>query len=582
VADRLPSPTAVPSVVVADHPEVTCRHSLATTHRSGAVLRLTTLGGLAISDEGRPLGGAARHPRRLSLLALLAAGERGVTRDRVLAYLWPEHDTPHARHALNQALYALRRDLGADVVADRGGTLLLDPAAITSDLAELRAALARAEPERAAALYAGPLLDGVHLRGAPEFERWLEGERDALARGMARVLEQIAGAAAERGDARAAAEWWRRRAALDPLDARAALALMHALIAAGDRTGALRHARAHAELVRRELDAPPDPRIAALAERLRRDAAAAVARRRSSGAAAPDDVVARASVPGDALDGRYRVERELGRGATAATYLAADLRHGRAVALTVLHADLAATLEARRFLRAIRAAARLQHPHVLPLFDSGESAGSLYYVTPYVAGGSLRARLTSGGPLPVAGAARLARSLAAALDHAHRERIVHRGVRPECVLLAGEPEAPHAMLGGFGIARAIDAALEERLTIAGHAVGDPRYASPEQARGEPRIDGRSDLYALGCVLYEMLVGAPPPAGPGDRSAPLVVRRAMAREAPHPRDRRPDVPSWLDAVVARALAPHPADRFATGAEMAAAIGAGPGVGGRGQR
>ena len=207
-----------------------------------------------------------------------------------------------------------------------------------------------------------------------------------------------------------------------------------------------------------------------------------------------------------ALADRYRLDRELGQGGMATVYLAHDLKHDRDVAIKVLRHDVSAALGPERFLAEITTTAHLQHPHILGLLDSGEAAGFLYYVMPFVEGESLRQRLTREKQLPLAEAVRIASEAASALDYAHRHGVIHRDIKPENILLEGA----HAVVADFGIAKAINAAGGQTLTQTGMAVGTPQYMSPEQAAGETDLDGRSDLYALGCVLYEMLAGQPLP------------------------------------------------------------------------
>lgn len=268
-----------------------------------------------------------------------------------------------------------------------------------------------------------------------------------------------------------------------------------------------------------------------------------------------------------ALAGRYAVEREIGRGGMATVLLARDLKHDRAVAVKVMHTDFSEALGEERFLREVRITARLSHPHILPLLDSGASDGLLYYVMPFVEGESLRARLAREGQLPVADALRIAREVADALGYAHGRGIIHRDVKPENILL----ESDHALVADFGIARAMDEAKAERLTATGLAMGTPLYMSPEQAQGEATIDGRSDIHSLGSVLYEMLVGEPPHRGP---TAQAVITRKLTESAPPIRSRRPSVPAAVETALARALAPTPADRFRTAADFAAALVDGP--------
>jgi len=262
-----------------------------------------------------------------------------------------------------------------------------------------------------------------------------------------------------------------------------------------------------------------------------------------------------------ALGDRYRVERELGRGGMATVYLAHDLRHDRPVALKVFHPELAAAL-GERFLREIRVAAKLSHPHILTVHDSGESASLLWYTMPVVDGESVRQRIHREGQLPVEEAVRIARTVAEALDFAHAHGIVHRDIKPENILLFGnEP-----MVADFGIALAIDAVGQDRLTQTGFSLGTPSYMSPEQACAEPRLDGRTDIYSLGCVMYEMLAGEPPYTGPTPQA---VVARRLTEPPPSLRTVR-ELPDALEQAVHKALARSPADRFATARDFARAI------------
>ncbi|MGH7516483.1 MAG: protein kinase domain-containing protein [Gemmatimonadales bacterium] len=272
-----------------------------------------------------------------------------------------------------------------------------------------------------------------------------------------------------------------------------------------------------------------------------------------------------------ALSGRYAIDREIGRGGMARVYLARDLRHDRDVALKVLRPELAASLGADRFLREIRIEARLQHPHILPLHDSGIAGGRLYYVMPYVAGETLRDRLGREKQLSLADAVRIACEIADALSHAHANNIVHRDIKPGNILLSGG----HAVVADFGIARAMTVAAEEQVTDAGLAIGTADYMSPEQASGAYGLDGRSDVYALGCVLYEMLAGEPPFRG---RTTQAILARHLHEPPPPLRIRRPNLPEAVEDAVAKALAKVPADRFATAAEFAEALRAAEASGG----
>jgi tetratricopeptide (TPR) repeat protein/tRNA A-37 threonylcarbamoyl transferase component Bud32 len=271
----------------------------------------------------------------------------------------------------------------------------------------------------------------------------------------------------------------------------------------------------------------------------------------------------------EALRDHYVIERELGRGGMATVYLAYDLKHDRRVALKVLHPELAAALGPERFQREIRTAARLQHPHILTVFDSGEAGTAerggarLWFTMPYVEGESLRDRLRREGQLPIDDALRIAVEAARGLDYAHQHGVIHRDVKPENILLTDDGST---LVADFGIARALGAGGEQ-LTETGVVVGTPAYMSPEQASGDHSTDARADLYALGCVLYEMLTGEPPFSGPTTQA---IMAKRMAAEAPRVRVLRPAASETIEHAIARALARAPADRFRSMAEFARAL------------
>ena len=274
-----------------------------------------------------------------------------------------------------------------------------------------------------------------------------------------------------------------------------------------------------------------------------------------------------ASELADALRDRYLIERELGRGGMATVYLARDLKHDRLVALKVIHPELAATLGPERFLREVQLTARLQHPHILPVHDSGEAAGRLWYTMPFVEGESLRDRLNRERQLSLDEALQIASDVLAALAYAHSRGVIHRDIKPENILL----EAGEAVVADFGIARAISAAGAEHLTQTGMAVGTPAYMSPEQAAAGTALDGRSDLYSVGCVLYEILAGEPPYTGPTPQA---VMAKRFLEPVPHLRTMRESVSEAVERAVTKALAKVPADRFGTAAEFAEALHAPP--------
>jgi serine/threonine-protein kinase len=264
-----------------------------------------------------------------------------------------------------------------------------------------------------------------------------------------------------------------------------------------------------------------------------------------------------------ALADRYQIEREIGSGGMATVYLAQDLKHERQVAVKVLNPELAQSLGAERFLREIKTAAHLTHPHILPLFDSGEADGFLFYVMPFVKGESLRSRLTKEKQLPVEDAIQITREIADALAYAHEEGVIHRDVKPANIML----EAGHAVLADFGVAHAVAEAKDDRITRTGTSLGTPAYMSPEQATGEQDLDGRSDQYALGCVLFEMLAGHPPFTG---AQVETVVRQHLTEDPPLVTRLRPTVAHEIEKVIHRALAKSPADRFRNAGELAAAL------------
>ncbi|MBA3646563.1 MAG: serine/threonine protein kinase [Gemmatimonadaceae bacterium] len=264
-----------------------------------------------------------------------------------------------------------------------------------------------------------------------------------------------------------------------------------------------------------------------------------------------------------ALAGRYDISREIGAGGMATVFLAHDVKHDRDVAIKVLHPDLGAALGSERFLSEIKTTAKLQHPHILPLLDSGEADGLLYYVMPVVTGESLRVRIEREGQLSINESVRIAKETASALDYAHRHGVVHRDIKPENILL----HDGQAIVGDFGIALAVSAAGGARMTQTGLSLGTPQYMSPEQAMGERTVDARSDVYSLGAVTYEMLTGDAPFTG---NSVQAIVSKIMTQRPTPISATRDTVPETVENAVMIALSKLPADRFATAAEFANAL------------
>ena len=263
------------------------------------------------------------------------------------------------------------------------------------------------------------------------------------------------------------------------------------------------------------------------------------------------------------MEGRYTIEERVGRGGMGIVYRAQDAKRGRTVAVKVLRPELVASLASARWVREIEIAQQLEHPNILEIYESGEVDGILYSVMPFIDGASLRDRLDRVVQLPVADALRIAYEVADALTYAHGRGIVHRDIKPGNVLLDEE----RVLVGDFGIARAMTIAGGDRITSSGVAVGTPGYMSPEQTTGDSAVDGRSDVYSLGCVLYEMLAGEPPFTGP---TAQVIIARVLKERPPSVCMLRPEIPPAVEEVLGRALAKAPADRIGSSAELAEAL------------
>ncbi len=523
------------------------------------MIELRLLGRLTLtSADDRDVRALLGQPRRLALLAYLAAASPPGfhRRDTVLALFWPELDQEHARAALRQALHVVRDALGTDAITSRGDEEIgLDFDQVSCDVVAFERAVERGQVREALDLYRGDLLEGFFISDAPEFERWLETERARLRQTAARAARDLVERAEARGNLTTAVQLARRAAQLAPGDEATLRRLITVLDRHGDRAGALKAYEEFAEVLAADYQAEPAAETQALV--------AAVRTRQGAAMPAPllaIDLLARLRA---GLADRYRVERELAHGRTAAVFLAHDLKHERPVAIKVLHPELAAAVGAERFLREIQLAARLQHPHIVTLHDSGATDGLLYFVMPYVAGESLRARLDREPQLPIPEALRITGDVAQALGYAHDLGVVHRDIKPENILL----EDGHALVADFGIARAIMAAGSDRLTETGIALGTPAYMSPEQGTEDGEVDGRSDLYALGCVAYEMLAGAPPFTGPTAQA--ILARHAVDPVAPI-RTVRETVPRGVEQAVLKALAKVPVDRYAGATEFAQAL------------
>jgi len=526
---------------------------------------LRLLGGATLVGPAGPVAGVAAQRRRLALLALLAvARDATLSRDKAVAYLWPEADAERARHNLAVALHALRGALGERALVSSGDDLRLDRDLVACDVVDFEQALDRGALDHAVALYGGPFLDGVHLGAdSAEFDRWADAERSRLAGRYASALERVADERAARGAPREAADAWRRLAALDPYSGRAALGLMRALERLGDRAGAIQHARVHTALLREDLEAEPDREVTALAEQLRGASSSPVPAAVLRGPAGPSAADGPAGQVLRALDERYAVGRVVDEGKVVTIYEARDTRGGHDVSLHVLNPRIAGIGGLDRFRRVLERVARLAESHVVPVSDVGAAGDALYYASPRTPGSlTLRERLQRERPLPVDEALGIARDVALALAHAHERDVHHGDLRPKHVVLAGGT----AMLAGLGVVEALGASGGGGPGGTGVTIGAPAYLSPEQLTGEGTPDARSDVYGFGCVLYETLAGELPFGT--DRFS--SISRKLSQAAPSLRTIRESVPEALDQVVRKCLARTPADRYRTGSELRDAL------------
>ena len=497
----------------------------------------------------QPLHSLAAQPKRIALLSYLCvAAPRGFhRRDTLLALFWPDSDQEHARASLRHAIHVLRRSLGSDVVLARGDEeLCVSSQSLWCDAVAFDEAVAAGRAQEAAELYRGDFLAGFFIRAAPEWERWLDAERTRL-RSRA---SQMARAMAERSETErnitGAVHWAGRAVELTgDDDERAFRRLLELFDRIGERAGALRAYDAFARRLQAEYGTEPAAETLALLGRIRARHAAVI----------PSGLP---SVSG------YEIERELARGEIANVYLARDLKHDRPVVIKMLRRELTATLGISRFLSEIEIAARLRHPHILPLYDSGTVSGVPFYVMPLASGYSLRDRLRRHGTIPITDSLRILRDIAGALALAHRHGIVHCDVKPENILL----EEEHAVLADFGIARAVAAAsISEGAPATGIPLGSPGYMAPEQSSAAPVFDARADVYALGVVAYEMLAGITPFAADSDETTVSAKRTGIPRPL---NELRSDVEQWLADLVAKALAPEPDARFQDSGQLATAL------------
>lgn len=526
-----------------------------------AVIEFRTLGALDLrSADGHQLHSLLAQPKRVALLAYLCVANPGAfhRRDSLLGVFWPDADEAHARTSLRNALHVLRHSLGDAAVLSRGD----EEIAINSDLVWCDAVAFTQKVgsdgvEDAIDLYRGDFLAGFFLEDTPEFEHWVEAERArlrALAARAARVSAERREKEQHLTDAIGLA---RRAVQLTETDERAIRRLIELLARAGDRAGALEAYDSFERRLADQLGGEPSDETRAVIERIRRAQVASGEARAAAVTPPRLAEVDRLDIPG------YSIERELGRGGMATVFVGRDLKHDRRVAIKVLRPDVAAVLGVDRFLTEISIASKLNHPHILPLLDSGKASGLPFYVMPYTAAETLRTRLRRERVLSVEEAVRIATEVADALSYAHALGLIHRDIKPENIVL----ENGHALVTDFGIARALTQATEQRLTQPGLAIGTAAYMSPEQADDGAHVDARADVYALACVLYEMITGDPPFTG--SNSQAVLARKATEPARPL-RGVRETISPELERTTLKALSRIPADRYSTVQEFADAL------------
>jgi len=537
------------------------------------MLRLTALGGLTLLQDGQPHQGPASQRRRLALLARIATtGKRGVTRDLLVGTLWPGGAPEQARHALEQALSAIRRALNVEALFVGTGTLQLNPTIFSCDVAEFEDAVSQHAAYRAVALYQGPFLDGFSIDGAPAYDRWIDEERARLQREYEKALEVLADAAADRNEHSVAVQWRRKLASVEPLSSRFAVGLIEAMIAAGDQAGALRSALVHEELVRQELDSEADSEVAGWIQRLRAGRVAVPVRTEKRGGQPPvaPSIALAASLPEAVtadqyrdrvtrvLGDRYAIDRTVSISTVLVTFGAKDRRRSRPVHIHVVAPGFAALADGERMVHVFERVTTLEDQHVMPILDFGVSGDVVYYTTDPADGLTLKDRLSRERPLPIADAVRIADDMMTALAHAHSRGVRHGDLRPKHIVLKGST----AVVTSWALTDALrpKPGVDAGSTVA--SFGAPAYLSPEQLSGESPSDERSDLYSFGCIVYETLVGEAPFRA---ATAQGVLSRKLSEPPPSPKAIRADVPDALDALVKRCLARHPVNRIQSAAE-----------------
>ncbi len=537
------------------------------------MLRLTTFGSVLLRQHGEMHVGAASQRRRLALLTLVAAAGRGtISRDKLVAYLWPETDAERARHSLRQAMHAVQRALDVDGLFIGTEALQLNPSVMSSDLLDLHDAVEAGADERVVALCLGTFLDGFFLGDSPPFEQWVDDARTTYARLVTGALERCAERATSRNDHAGALPWWRRLAAEHPLSSRYTLGVMRSLAHTGDATSALRFAAVHQSLVREELGAEVESAILALMVQLREGRFGERTDKTLTPRSSAADIFASSRQKAlekqrswfdTAFGDRFVIDAGRRSAGVSVVYGAYDRLHEREVDIHLVDPSLATVADAGRLIGGLERLVALRHPRLVPFYEVGSHTGSIYYVVGRASGRCLRDVLDRDKQLPVRDALQIADDIAAALQGAHEQGVLHADLRPRFVYTSDEGTS----VVGMGIADALTVAISHDQTSSALRVGSPAYQSPEQLAGDTRLDARADLYSLGCILYQMLAGDVPFAS---TSPTLVASRKFAGAVTPVREHRDTVDPTLDAAVQRCLARAPSDRFRTVAEFRSVI------------
>ena len=514
------------------------------------MLRLRALGSATVIRDDLPLVGAASQSRRIALLSVIAcAGIEGISRDTLLALLWPESPEDRARHALSQWLFLIRRDLGADDLITGSKTLRLNTDRMTADVVEFDTAIAAKEWLLAATLYRGPLLEGLLLSNAREFQQWLDRARTQRHAQARRAIEQVA-RGYESTDPTQAIAWWQRLSAVDPLSGPTAAKVIRLLAASGDSIAALAFARRHVETLRTELDMSPSPDVATLMDTLRTELQTRAAVTTFGDRSTPDDPYLQ--FIRERLASRFVVDRLLTRTSLTTSFSARVTADLTPVTLKVFVPDLLARTDRPRLLQLLNVAAQLQHESIESPDEVAIVEGLMYLVVREAHSKTLRERLGDRPVLPVGEALALSSQLAAGLSHAHANGVIHGNLTPRRIALRDTV----AMLTEVGVLPALSATLARLPHDSGFPTGTPSYMSPEQLLGAGATESPSDVYSLGCVLYEFLTGQPPHV----RSTP---RATLAARLSEPADALPQQecqwPAGLDALVAAMLSRVPSAR-----------------------